>query len=173
VKTFIRDCLAGKLAQHYQSELPPQVYRASPALLGTEFKQKVLQAPNDSVVFFWKPGCGSCKVLSAAYEELARVLQDIQVECREVAEKRGGVNFDAHENRLINKFYIKNPAKFKDLQLFRYMIYNESPDFTSPGMAPLMFIFKNGKKRAPIRIDVASQNMERFVRGVIRFIDEH
>ena len=75
------------------------------------------------IIEFFKPHCPACNVLAESYEEFASVVRDIQKYWRDVEQNRA--QYNKFDNNIINTYHIKNPAKFMNLKVGRYNIYNE------------------------------------------------
>eukprot|EP01017_Pseudomicrothorax_dubius_P036889 TRINITY_DN5339_c0_g1_i2.p2 TRINITY_DN5339_c0_g1~~TRINITY_DN5339_c0_g1_i2.p2 ORF type:complete len:277 (+),score=72.30 TRINITY_DN5339_c0_g1_i2:254-1084(+) len=167
---FLRECQSGKLPQTYENEESFH-YQKVPALSGLDFDQMAKETlKKNRIVVLWKPKCGACFIARQSFEALEVTLRKIRSEIEEI--ERTGVQLKGFEDKLLNKYHIRHREKFKDVELFRYNIYNESQEFPSPSLTPLFLLFKKENPLKPELLDISGQNQDKMIRAFIRFIDE-
>ena len=91
--------------------------------IGKRFEEDVLKEDSNVIIEFFKPTCPSCAALSLSYEDFARIVSKIQEHL--TFNEENNTSGARLENDLIHRYKIQNPAKFKNLKVFRYNIYNE------------------------------------------------
>ncbi len=94
------------------------------SFLGKQFKEKVLDSNQDFVIFFYKPQCNSCKILSKGYEKFAKTVEEIQEYLEKISNSEEDYKRFDYDN-IINKYRILHPEKFKNLIIAKYNVFNE------------------------------------------------
>ena len=66
--------------EEYFRSAPEPYWKNSRKIVGSQFKEKILQNSDDQAVFFYSNHCHSCKLLGPFYEEIARekLIDDVQ-----------------------------------------------------------------------------------------------
>jgi len=174
IKNFLINALEGNPEIYFESNSRVLTY-FSKNLIGKRFEEDVLKEDSNVIIEFFKPTCPSCAALSLSYEDFARIVSKIQEHL--TFNEENNTSGARLENDLIHRYKIQNPAKFKNLKVFRYNIYNESPVFPSPAATPLIFLFKQDEKTKPLLIDLVDAKVnltdnEKVIRHLIRIVDE-
>ena len=84
----------------------------------------MLDSQQDWLIMFYKPGCTSCKTLSAGYEKFSEKIIEIQDFLEKV--QKGEIQYMRHDtSNIVNRYKIINFEKFRNLKIGRYNIFNE------------------------------------------------
>lgn len=79
------------------------------------------------MIFFYKPQCNSCKILSKGYEKFAKTIIDIQEYLEKVSNSQA--EYTKFADNIINKYRILHPEKYKNLIIAKYNVFNEVNPF--------------------------------------------
>lgn len=101
IRAFLSEFLEGKLQPYFKSEdVPESSDSLVKVIVGSQFKEMVLESNKDVFIKFYAPWCGHCKALAPIFEEVAMKLKEneniLLAECDATANEFRGVNIQTY-----------------------------------------------------------------------------
>lgn len=85
--------------------------------------QKIGDVNGLQIINFFKKKCKSCSAIKPFFEEFATTVASIQDEISSL--EANGQTYDYRYPGIMNKYGVRNPQNFKNLQISRFDVYND------------------------------------------------